>query len=106
MLPREAYRLLIRGCDLGRRGLREATAPIRGMARTPAPLIEGAAMREAPDIIQLSIQHYRGMLRLKSLAEELRPQVKKLLAEARAQLPLAKAEEFERMRKAGLLAVL
>ena len=60
---------------------------------------------EVSHIIRLSIQHYRGMLKLKSLAEELRPQVKKLLAEARAQLPLAKAEELERMRKASLLAV-
>ena len=57
---------------------------------------------EVSHIIRLSIQHYRGMLKLKSLAEELRSQVKKLLAEARAQLPLAEAEELERERYAAL----
>jgi hypothetical protein len=56
---------------------------------------------EVSFIIRLRIQHYRGMLKLNSLAEELRPQVIKLLAEAQAQLPLAEAEEFERKRHAA-----
>ena len=59
---------------------------------------------ESSHIIRLSIDHYRGMLKLHSLTEELRPQVIQLLAEAQAQLPLAEAEEFERERQVAFSA--
>jgi hypothetical protein len=57
---------------------------------------------EISHIIRLRIQHYRGMLKLKSLTEELRPQVIELLADAQMQLPLAEAEELEREHHAAL----
>ena len=53
-------------------------------------------MYEASYIIQLNIRHYQDLLRLRRLSDEQRPTVAKLLAEARAQLPLAMAEESGR----------
>ena len=61
-------------------------------------------MMESSHIIRLNIEHYRAMLKLNSLTEELRPQVIQLLAEAQAQLPLAEAEEFERERQVAFSA--
>jgi hypothetical protein len=61
-------------------------------------------MMESSHIIRLNIEHYRGMLKLNSLTEELRPQVIQLLTEAQAQLPLAEAEEFERERQVAFSA--
>jgi hypothetical protein len=54
-------------------------------------------MMEAPEIIRLNIRHYEELLKLHRTGEK-RQQVMKLLAEARAQLPLAMAEAAERKR--------
>jgi len=61
-------------------------------------------MMESSYIVQLNIQHYRELLKHNSVAEELRPVVRKLLAEAEAQLPLAQAEESLRRHHTGLCA--
>jgi hypothetical protein len=57
---------------------------------------------EASHIIRLNINHYQELLKLKGdMADGLRPQVTKMLAQAQEQLPLAVAEEFERGLKPG-----
>jgi hypothetical protein len=56
---------------------------------------------EDPEIIRLNIRHYQELLKLHATAET-HQQVRKLLAEAQAQLPLAIAETAERKHWAAM----
>jgi hypothetical protein len=61
-------------------------------------------MMEDPAIIQLNIQHYQKFLKSNHNTAETRQRATELLAEAHAQLPVAKAEVSSRERLAPFAA--